>query len=350
MEGMGLVLSLALLAAAQQGQAAPVTLKLGDPAPPLTVVKWLKGTPQTDLKDGKVRVVEFWATWCGPCIVGMPHLSNLAKAYGDKVAFVGVDASERADDVAKPEAFVKAAGDMMAYNVAYATPKSVMTQDWMKAAGRNGIPCAFVVDKAGKIGWIGHPLMGLEEAVDLALENKLDVGAAAKIDKDWEARMAKGQEIYKALQEAQKAGNVDEALRLNEGVMENLPYMVPSYAATKYALLAKKGGDAAHKYGESILTTHGNAPLVLQGVASTIAATDGGDYALAKALLEKSMTCSQTNAGTAQTMAKVSFKLGDKDGAVKWQTKAVELIGDEAAMAKRREMAVKLLEEYKGGR
>ena len=85
-------------------------------------------------------------------------------------------------------------------------------------------------------------------------------------------------------------------------------------------------------------------------MASTIAATDGGDYALAKALLEKSMTCSQTNAGTAQTMAKVAFKLGDKDGAVRWQTKAVEMIGDEAAMAKRREMAVKLLEEYKGGR
>ena len=221
--------ALLLLAAAltQGGQKPPVTLHVGDPAPAVTVVKWIKGTPQTDLKDGKVHVMEFWATWCGPCKVGMPHLSELAKKYGDKVAFSGIDASERKDDVAKPQAFVDLAGDMMAYNVAYATPRGPMSQNWMTAAGQYGIPCAFVVDKQGRIGWIGHPLMGLEEALDLATADKLTPEASAAIGKSWEARLAQGEATGKAEEAAQKAGKVDEAMALNEKLLAEWPFAVP---------------------------------------------------------------------------------------------------------------------------
>jgi thiol-disulfide isomerase/thioredoxin len=349
----------ALLAAHALAQAPaaptqpPITLKIGDAAPELTVVKWLKGTPQTDLKDGKVRVIEFWATWCGPCIVGMPHLSDLAKSYGDRIAIVGVDASERTDDIAKPEAFVKSAGDMMAYNVAYATPKGPMTQNWMKAAGRNGIPCAFVLDKQGKIGWIGHPLMGLDEAVSLAVEGKLDKEAAAAIDKSWEAKLTKGQETYAALQTAEKSGKIDEALKLNETVMAELPFMIAGSAATKYTLLSAKDPAAASAYGKSLLKNKANAPLVLQAVAQSIvnensAVKGDRDYKLAQALVERSLQCMAVGAGSAQTLAKTYAKLGDKANAVKWQEEAVRLIPDVQAAARAREAALKTLEEYKG--
>ena len=58
--------------------AAKADLKVGDPAPPLSVSKWVKGTPNK-LTPGKVHVVEFWATWCGPCKATIPHITELSK-------------------------------------------------------------------------------------------------------------------------------------------------------------------------------------------------------------------------------------------------------------------------------
>ena len=96
------IFSIALVASALASyaqdapEAKPVTLKVGDAAPQLKVAKWVKGTPITNLKDGKIHVVEFWATWCGPCRVSIPHLTELAAKYKGKVDFVGVDSFEQA--------------------------------------------------------------------------------------------------------------------------------------------------------------------------------------------------------------------------------------------------------------
>jgi thiol-disulfide isomerase/thioredoxin len=68
-------------------------LKLGDPAPALKVSKFVKGSPVTKFEPGKFYVVEFWATWCGPCKTSIPHLTEMAKKYKD-VQFVGVSVWE----------------------------------------------------------------------------------------------------------------------------------------------------------------------------------------------------------------------------------------------------------------
>ena len=92
-------------------------LTIGDQAPAISVSKWIKGDPVDRLDPKKTYVVEFWATWCGPCRVSIPHLTELQKKYKDKgVTFLGVSVWEQDQDAVAP--FVKEMGDKMNYTVA----------------------------------------------------------------------------------------------------------------------------------------------------------------------------------------------------------------------------------------
>jgi thiol-disulfide isomerase/thioredoxin len=51
------------------------SLKIGDKAPSLEVSRWVKGEKVERLEKDQTYVVEFWATWCGPCIQTIPHLT-----------------------------------------------------------------------------------------------------------------------------------------------------------------------------------------------------------------------------------------------------------------------------------
>jgi thiol-disulfide isomerase/thioredoxin len=55
----------------------PLPLAIGDNAPAISIDHWVKGEDFDTFEDGQVYVMEFWATWCGPCITTMPHLSGL---------------------------------------------------------------------------------------------------------------------------------------------------------------------------------------------------------------------------------------------------------------------------------
>ncbi len=156
-----------------------VTLKVGDKAPAVKVDKWVKGEAVSGFDSGKVYVVEFWATWCPPCIEAIPHMTELQKKH-KAVTFIGVAGSERQkgdkdakdERLEKVEAFVKKQGDKMDYRVAFDGTRA-MPEAWLRPAGKNGIPCAFVVDHEGKVAWIGNPLSEadkMEETIEAALK------------------------------------------------------------------------------------------------------------------------------------------------------------------------------------
>ncbi len=148
---------------AAQTVMAAVPTKLGDAAYPLTGLTWIKGSPVT-IAPGKVYVVEFWATWCPPCRKSIPHLTELAKKYADRVVFVGVSD----EDVATVKPFVADQGDQMAYNVAVDTARKVF-DGYMTAFGQDSIPTAFVVNAEGKVVWLGHPMDNLGDVLDKVL-------------------------------------------------------------------------------------------------------------------------------------------------------------------------------------
>ena len=97
----------------------PFDLMVGDAAPAIQVSEWVQGTPVPKLASDQTYVVEFWATWCGPCKVAIPHLNELSKKYAGKVQFVGVSVWERFEQTGYVvPAFVQGMGDKMTYTVA----------------------------------------------------------------------------------------------------------------------------------------------------------------------------------------------------------------------------------------
>ncbi len=139
----------------------------GSPAPAFTVDSFVRGPEAKTLELGKVHVIEFWATWCGPCVASMPHLTELQKQNPD-VQFIGVAGFERGKDAAdgtkRVDEFVKAKGDAIGFAIAF-DGDGTMAKTWMTAAKRNTIPTSFVVGKDGNVALIGSPNADLDAAI-----------------------------------------------------------------------------------------------------------------------------------------------------------------------------------------
>jgi len=128
--------------------------KLGDKAALLTELTYVKGDPVT-FKEGKVYVVEFWATWCGPCRTSIPHLTKVQKQYKDKgVTVIGISNEKKLEKVKN---YVTEQGEKMNYTVAV-DPERKTSKGYMTAYKQRGIPSAFIVNQKGNIAWVGHPM------------------------------------------------------------------------------------------------------------------------------------------------------------------------------------------------
>ena len=99
---------------------------------------------------GKVVVIDFWATWCGPCVGEMPKMKKIYAEYHDKgVEFIGVslDQPKEQGGLDKLKAFVK--------KEEIAWPQYYQGKGWesefSKSWGINSIPCMFIVDRDGKL-------------------------------------------------------------------------------------------------------------------------------------------------------------------------------------------------------
>jgi thiol-disulfide isomerase/thioredoxin len=161
---------------------APPALTVGSPAPALKLGQFLKGEPLKSLEPGKIYVLEFWASWCGPCLEAMPHVSELQKQYPD-VVFIGVNVWD--DDESAATSVIAKVGEKLSYRVARDeiadgnADNGGMSTTWLKPAEINGIPTAIVVDGQGRIADITHPL-SLDESLPQIIAGRWDYAAAAK--------------------------------------------------------------------------------------------------------------------------------------------------------------------------
>jgi len=279
------------------GEVKLPELFIGSTAPKLQIAKFVKGDSVDGFESGQVYVVEFWATWCGPCIAAFPHLSELQKEQGEKVKFIGVNVWERdtdqAERIQKVEDFVAKQGDRMSYTVAV-EDNTAMADTWMGPAGQNGIPAAFIVDGTGHIAWIGHPSQ-LEEPLDQVLAGKFDPATAAADAKKQMVMMAG---YTKFAQSIQSGENIDEARQIADILISDYFADEPQgLNAIAWMLLnadSSKVGEPEYKVAH-------------RAIALACEKTAWKDWSLL------------------DTYALSASKMGHKDEAVKWEKKAIEL-------------------------
>lgn len=335
------------LAASAAPEPAGITLKIGDPAPKLQLDKWLKGEAIKEFEKGKIYVIECWATWCGPCIASMPHVTAMQAKFKDKgVVVIGVNVWER--DLAAPEPFVKKMGDKMGYSVATdvlpitddgSTGPGAMATTWLQAAGRNGIPCSFIVDRQGKIAWIGYP-MEMERPLKLIADNKFDIAAEAKFTEQMDGLNAQFVKAIKAKDNDKALATLDQMFTLN-------PSMSCQYSATKLSLLIRKGDYAGANTLAATLAADASSDA--DSVAAPLAAAlmsaadlEKVDTSLAVKLATRAYEANGREGWQYQLLLAKAYAVNKEyDKAVKMQTQA---IGQTPAQIKAREQ--KTLEEY----
>lgn len=216
------------------------SLKVGDMPPALQATKWLQGKPVEQFEKDKIYVVEFWATWCGPCIAVMPHVAQLQKEFRDAgVTVVGFTAKDPNNTAEKVAEFVSKRGKKLGYTFAFADNRDTY-EAYMKAAGQGGIPCSFVVGKDGKIAFIGHPAL-LDEVLPKLTAGTWDSVEGAK-------EVAKADAEFDKVFAAVAGDDIEGGLKAFAEFETNRPRMARSayLVAPRLSLLirAKKFEDA----------------------------------------------------------------------------------------------------------
>jgi len=314
--------------------AAEPSLKVGDPAPKLQNGKWVQGEPVKEFQKGKAYIVEFWATWCGPCRVSIPHLNEIHNKYKDKgLIVIGQDCWERDESLVEP--FVKKMGDKMTYAVAFddkdGDEKGKMATTWMAAAGRNGIPSAFLVDTKGLIAWIGHPMQLKETVIEDVLAGKFDVRKAAATYEQEQKTQGQMHAAQMDLNHAMQKKDWDEATTKLEEMEKLLPEAQrEGLAMTRFdILIGKKDYPAAYKLAGQFSETHKDNAFLQNELAWKIAtdkSIDDRDLRLAETIATRANEAAQgKDPGILDTLARVLFMKGEKAEAIAMQEKAVKL-------------------------
>jgi len=146
----------------------------------------------TSLK-GKVVLIDFWATWCGPCVASIPHLIELHEKYHDKGLIIIGHTDGSSQDL---ENFIKQK------KIPYIISVGPNIGD---AYGVSGLPTVYIIDPEGKVSWTGHPGSMPESAITEPLK-RVRVSASPTPSFDKAASVEKVANIESSIAQSGKIG------------------------------------------------------------------------------------------------------------------------------------------------
>jgi tetratricopeptide (TPR) repeat protein len=268
--------------------------------------------------------------------MSMPHIAELQTKYGDKVQIVGVTDEEPQ----VVEEFLKkmAPGgqqtweQLLTYRLAL-DANGGTNAAWMQAAGQQGIPCAFIVGRQGKVEWIGHPM-----TIDKPLQQV--------VDGTWDIQRGKRESVLReSVNEALTQGNFQRALNLADELLQLDAAESGAQTIRIMALFALGRSDEANAAVAAVIEREQEDAAVLNQLAWLLATgIEKGDVDLQQALraAERAVELDGgRDANSLDTLARVHFRLEQYEQAISRQRQAIE-----QAPEGQREAYESVLKEY----
>jgi tetratricopeptide (TPR) repeat protein len=208
-----------------------------------------------------------------------------------------------------------------------------MAKAWMQAAGQEGIPTAFLIDRDLKVAWIGHP-MGLDEPLAKVAAGQWDLAAAKAQFRTEQAQRRKMGELRAKLDKAQQSGDPNQVLAVVEQAIAEEPALEAVLGPGKYRLLAHQMKDSAKALAYGSRLVEGplkDNPAALNQLAWIIVAPEApkADPAAVKLALKAAQRADELaqgkDPGIADTLAKAHFDAGDPAKALEAQERVMRL-------------------------
>ena len=211
---------------------SPAQLKVGEKAPEIVITNWIKNVPKSNDLKGKFVIIDFWATWCAPCLESMPHMNNLVNKNKSKsnLIFLAVT-DEKVDKV-----------NWLLNRIPFS---AAVVTDTTRQIGENfmvkSIPFCVVIDDKNIIRWTGHSADLTSETIDKIMEGEI----VSLVEKDKSSLPDETKTMYNALYDRYARYFDDEDLK----EYFSMGPIIPEKFGAEYL----RGGDKRYPYKEFVV-------------------------------------------------------------------------------------------------
>lgn len=129
---------------------------IGKKAPELVIKQWVSEEPET---EGKFILIDFWGTWCGPCLKGIPDMNEYQKEFKDQLVIIGISK----EPIEKVKAFKKVQMEYFS-----GIDINGVLNDTYEI---QGIPHAVLIDPNGIVRWEGFPFLSGHQLTSKVIED-----------------------------------------------------------------------------------------------------------------------------------------------------------------------------------
>ena len=142
-------------------------IKLGDKAPNINITGWIQNQPKNTFLKDKFVVIDFWATWCAPCLASMSHMNTLVEENKVKNNLIFLAMSDEAKEKILPVL------SRVSFKASVVTDTTHFTQDNFEVTS---IPNCIIIDDKGFVRWTGNPIELTNDIIqDILAQKKLEI-------------------------------------------------------------------------------------------------------------------------------------------------------------------------------